>query len=327
MAPLLGPQLRLAWSACLGTAVLGLLLWWWASDNGAAARAVDEAREAYRQRQGSVPLAVAMARQREANDQLERMIGLRTRQIGLRPVPPFVLPERIDDPGEWFVVTYFQISDSLLREAARRGVVGYEQSLGFGFLQGRPPPRDEVAHWAQMLQLVTKTMWLALRVPDNSLSHVAIDLGSRVRVDPVAPEGRPHLLDEYPFRLSFRANLADVLWLVHQLVADMPTEQHDALQLWLREVDRRLREVMPRQGAAEATAGNVVSPLIIRGLEISSANTDPRDEFQILHCTLDLAGMAFLAREARERAGVVPSASRPGGAVPSAAGGRREAMP
>lgn len=96
-------------------------------------------------------------------------------------------------------------------------------------------------------------------------------------------EGSMPLLKEYPLTLTVRGSLKTILWILHRF--------------------------------GSATDGE--TPLILRGLEISSENVKPRDDIQILSATFVLAAMAFPPESAAapERLRAMPS-GKPQGARP-----------
>lgn len=316
MRPPIARALRASWLAFGGTAVVcaAFLAWW--SDWGAAGERARAARAAYQDRIGSLDLAEQVRKQTAANHELRAHIGERKEQTGVREVLPFTVPADFDkEPKEYFRVAYSRIRDDLLFRASRRGSAGYDQDLGFGFLQGGLPESERVEGWLLMLQLTSKAAYLALHAPHNTLENIAIaDLGSSFAPTTAGPEDRPPLLREYRFQLSVDGSLHDILWLLHQLSAETQTDAHRQMQEWLSGDDGVADKVYQALygSRADAPAGEaIVSPLVVLGLRIASRNVEPDQAVQTLSARFDLAGMEFMdAAERGDGAGGADAAAR-----------------
>ncbi|MDA3959755.1 MAG: hypothetical protein PF961_03120 [Planctomycetota bacterium] len=304
MKPVIRPALRTSWLVFVGSVVVcALFLAFW-SDWGAVAAEVETARTQYEDRLGSLNLAGQVAAQQNANAVLQKHIDELKAQTGVREVVPFTVPEDFTKPAsEYFRVAYSRIRDDLLRLASLRGSQGYDQDLGFGFLQGGLPDPERVEQWLLMLQLTSKASYLALSAPHNTLHNIKVgDLGSAFEPVLTGPEERQALLREYRFDLQVEGSLHDILWLVHQLSAETQTEDHRKMQQWLSGrngvADKVYQALYGEQ--TQAPGGDAtVSPLVVLGLKIDSQNLEADQSVQTLSAHLQLAGMEFLTDEER----------------------------
>jgi len=319
MRPPVERELKTSWAVFAAAVVLcgGFLAWWW--DWGATAEAEHRAALAYQQRRAELDLARQLQLQQQHNVALDRHIEDLKQQTGVREVQPFIAPGAMRG-GQYFQALLFKIRQDLEATARRRGVGGYDPSLGFEFLQGRIPRPELVDQWLLMLQLTSKAAYLALNSPRNSLQVIEIrDLGSGFQPHERGPRGRPPLLDEYRFELEVHGSLRDILWLHHQLVAEEPTAAHREMQKWLNGEDgvtsqvyqsqSELRDVAPPEVDHEAAE---VSPLVLLDLTIESPTRLSDEETQPLKAEFTLAGMDFLPRAERGQAAPVVTADAGG---------------
>ena len=308
MQPRMDQDVRISWIALAVTAVvvIGTLAWYY--DWGEQADAVTTEARRYLNRTGELPYAQQLDRLRDRNADLANYLEELQAQVGIREVPPFLMPPPEQKPGEYFTVVYSQIWSELQQRASRFSIENYDYTIGFGHLEGRPPAtREEVRYYLTMLQLVTKAVYFSLSTPDKTVQTVAVR-----GVDPktrlvTGPDGRPPLLLEYPFELEVRASLKDILWLLHQLSDDQldlsqRTDEQRDFGVWLQTVIDKLEESGGLQVSYDGAegAGNEICPLIVRGLTIVSGNLETADQVTQLDVVIQLAGMEFLTPNERQ---------------------------
>ncbi|MHC5067636.1 MAG: hypothetical protein ACYTF0_03495 [Planctomycetota bacterium] len=297
----LRPDLMKSWAVFAATLVLGAGFMWWWSDVAQLRGQEERAAAAYQQQLGQLDLAGQVAAQRAANERLASHLSDLKGNTGVREVAPFMVPENYRRPSEYFRVAYDKIREDLLRRAEEIRSSDYDQDLGFGFLADKIPDPDNVDRWLLMLQLVSKAAYLAQSAPDGSLHGISIDdLGSGFAPVLRGAEGRPAHLREYPFRLTVNGSLRDILWLLHQLSAEQPTPIHRRMQRWLGGRDGVADKVSAALGgidAMPASDADEVSPLVVRGLDISSGNVRADQQVQTLTAIFDLAGLEFIAAD------------------------------
>jgi hypothetical protein len=99
--------------------------------------------------------------------------------------------------------------------------------------------------------------------------------------------------------MQITGSLRSILWLIHQLSMEGDhSKELERFRGLLREITTKVDKVIPT-GVASDTAGNVASPLIVRGITVESGNLLPTDQLTQLTVTLQLAGMEFLSAEER----------------------------
>jgi len=296
MTPNVDPEIRASWLGFAATIAICAVALWVVWDGGETRRQREAQKEEYEKRRGFYPLEEEVAKARTSVDELLANIDDFKDRVGIRDVAPFILPERRAHRGYYFRVVYDQIREEL-SDLARRRSTTLDTTLGFDFPGDKPPPNAEAQHWATMLQLVSKAVYLALSTEDSlQLVEVApLKTGHRVAT---GPESRPPLLREYPFQLTVRGSLKDILWLLHQLSADEETDAHRDFHVLLDDVTGKVRTVIPSLTSDDR--GRRVGPLIVRGMTINSENATPVDQISQLTATFDLAGMQFLSHEERE---------------------------
>jgi len=329
MRPSIRKELRNSWlifGAAVTLSVIGLAA---LHSYGPDTERLADERAAYETRRGVLPLSDQVGLQQQANHFLGQRIEELKKQTGLRTVPPFRAPPTEENPGVYLVAAYKQIREALDQIARDRHVAEYDSDMGFltHIAQGRPPPADELEHWNKMLQLITKACYLALNAPLNSIKEVRADFGGQARVDKTGPAGRPPLLYEYPFELTVRGSLHDVLWLLHELSADRVTEEQGRMLAWLQRVKRKIDQAR-QQPEDESEFAEAIGPLIVRGIRVQSENLLPEQNLQEIEVTFDLAGMEFLDNQQRGIQGSsapAPSDTGDGGLVP--AGREKSARP
>ena len=343
MTPNVAKEMQLSWMVFAIAAVICAIAVFIAYDGGAAADREAAAEAAYRSRTGDLELVTQINAQAVANAKLVDHVEALKQRVGMRSVLPFLAPaSNAMDPGEYFLATEYQIRSGLLKIANARSTIGYPDSIGFAFMGGVRPPEEDVSHWLKMLQLVSKSVYLALSAKRNTVQDLTISFNPAVSVTEAGPEGRPVLLRQYPFELRLKAQLQDVLWLMHQLAAEEPTAEHDEFKAWLGNITRDLlisdtgmvsQADLKRAGVSaeddgvsviralradgrlpfsdSVSIGNDVSPLIVRGLSVNSGNITSADNSAVLDVTFLLAGMEFLDAQERGDAATLAAASRP----------------
>lgn len=308
MRPRLDNEVKLNWIILAAVVVIGAGALAWFADWGAGAEQVDEERRRYNNRVGDLLYSEQLNRMRARNDDLSNYLLELQQQVGIREVPPFLMPPDDVKPGLYFTVVYSQIWSVLQQRANRFSVASYDYQIGFGHLGGRPPAsREEVRYYLTMLQLITKAVYLGLSTPDKTVQHLAINGVDPANRRVTGPAGRPPLLIEYPFELQVHASLKDILWLLHQLSDDQldprrRSSVQGAFSKWLQQdIIAALAENSDQQFSLSGAegAGNEVCPLIVRGLSVTSGNLQAVDQLEQLEVTIQLAGMEFLTTNER----------------------------
>ncbi len=320
MRPTIHREMKIGWYALAAVALLGGgVLWYlWSSVQKSRMQVVQE-RQDYRTRVGHFPYEYPenhdkkgqgeLAKAKRGLENLRRNIEGFKRMVGLNKASPFILPPpAARDRGYYVKVVYDTIRDELNGMARLRSEVDFADDLGFHFPSNDPPPAEEAQHWSTMLQLVSKAAFLALQTNFDDdldgLRHIAIGRLRNGHQVATGPGGRPPLLREYPFTLTVKGSLKDILWLLHQLSADHGTPSHQQYHRLLRQVAGKVKRTVEELGLAiegmDIQVDDIhTGPLIVQGLNISSKNSQPIDHISQLTATFRLAGMDFLDNDER----------------------------
>lgn len=279
ITPLLQRERVLAWSGILVAAILAGGVCWWVADDGSAAAAATAASQEMDKVKGPVLLSDRLREQKQANQELADSIDALRQGNGFTIGRDFLVPEKNEQPGQYFNERLLIVQDSLRAKAKDRNIV-YQERLGFERVV-KVPPAEEAEHLLIMLQLTERA---ASAVIDTPASIKPVD-SFAISQPTKGPEltgaaGRPPLLREYPLKITLRAKLPTLLWILHRLA----------------QVD-----------------GPGGYPLIVRKLDISSKNLDPKDEVHSLDAVLEVAGMRFLEADERATAGKPAAKARSAG--------------
>ncbi|TVR16076.1 MAG: hypothetical protein EA401_01875 [Planctomycetota bacterium] len=291
MKPDMRTSERKAWITAGVTLVVALVAWWIASDGGATTAAHTRAASAYENRIGPRPLAQQVAQQSQAIADTQEQIDELKAQTGVSRIAPFVKPRR--DSGGYiaFLIRYLRQELQL-----RAQTFTIDERLGFNLLGTRPPPDHEADGWLNMLQMVTKALYLCSEAPGHIDEARIVSLTTT----PIAtgPAGRPALLHEYPFTLEVTGTLESISWLLVQLSSDERTQgnKDGDLRDWLVHIRRGVREAGYPVNEPEERSS--IGPLIVRGFNIIGSRLEDHP-ISRLTVTFDLAGMHFLSDEER----------------------------
>lgn len=282
---------HIAWGTAAGTLLVSLLAWWIASDGGATKAEHQRAASAYENRIGPRPLARQVDEQRQAIATTQEQIDELKMQTGVSRIAPFIRPRR--DSGGYiaFLIRYLRQELQL-----RAQTFTIDERLGFNLLGTRPPPESEADGWLNMLQMVTKALYLCSEAP-GAIDAVRVTSLTTSPI-PTGPAGRPALLHEYPFTLEVTGTLESISWLLVQLSSDerTPGNKDEDLRDWLTHIRRGVREAgYPVNEPEEASS---IGPLIVRGFNIIGSRVEEHP-ISRLTVTFDLAGMHFLSDEER----------------------------
>lgn len=308
MKPNLTRERKRSWGVLTAVFVLCALVLAWYHDWGELSEELTTQRTRHASLTGSLQLQGLIDQQRAVNQQLRARIKERQRDVGIRPRPPFVVPETgrgsADDSGDYFQDLYYAIRESLLNLGQTRGAVeSFDTKMGFAFAEGRPPARDPVDRWLTMLQLVTKACYLACQSKYREITMIEVAPIQAAEGILRGAEGRDPILREYPFSLHVRGTLRDILWLLHQLSYDNrageQTEASQRLQAWRRGLIADLNaktRFKVQADAAELQAA--FGPIAVLGLTIDGNVEDLEleeiDNLAQLDVHIDLVGMEFL---------------------------------
>lgn len=308
MKPNLSRERRTSWLLLMAAAILGSIVVAIVHDWGEAAGQLEQAHTHHQQIAGPADLADLISQQQAVNSAVAERIAQRQEEVGIHPLPPFVVPAAGIVAAEYFQILYYTIREDLKNLAMNRGAVKrFDENMGFAFAQGRPPVGDPIEQWLTMLQLVSKATYLAGQSRWREIESIDITpIRAADGVERGAP-GRPAMLVEFPFQMRVRGTLRDILWLLHELSADHslePTPAAEALRDWRHDLIGKLRERARIAIADDDELDDMIGPIAVLGLSIEGGNLNPIDNLQQLEAVFDLAGMRFL--------GVPDSGAQPG---------------
>ncbi|MFW5750012.1 MAG: hypothetical protein ACOCZK_00040 [Planctomycetota bacterium] len=308
MKPNLTRERKRSWGVLAAVFACCALAVAWYHDWGELSQQLATQREQHDSLTGSLELQGLIDAQQGVNQQLRARIEERQRDVGIRARPPFVVPETgrgsADDSGDYFQDLYYAIRESLLNLGQTRGSVeSFDTKMGFAFAEGRPPPRDPVERWLTMLQLVTKTCYLACQSKYREITLIEVAPIQAAEGILRGAEGRSPILREYPFSLHVRGTLRDILWLLHQLSYDNraseQTEASQRFQAWRRGLIEDLSAKTRFKVQANPTElQTAFGPIAVLGLTIDGNAEDLEleqlDNLAQLDVHIDLVGMEFL---------------------------------
>jgi hypothetical protein len=287
VSPDLSSQRQLGLVACaLALLVaIGMPVWAsWDSTDSAARLEAAKKEVAAAKVAGSQPLQARVAQQRAANAAvLANIVELKT-QTGFRTAPRYQIPSGSAEPGKFFSDLHSIVAGELQKKCVSKGIQFQE---GIGFTK-EVLKREENAEVAQellnVLQLTEKALNTAISDHKDAPDPIESFKISHGKTD---ESGLP-LLREYPIKLEVRCSLKRILWILHSVGTRVESEP----------------------------------PLILRGLSITSNNTKPKDDIQILDATFDLAAMAFPKTDSTG-----PALARPGSRPADPASAEMKARP
>lgn len=295
MRPDMSKDIHTGWIVLAVVAVITVIAYMVVSDGGTSAKRYQQLLTAYQSSQGDTqyPLQEEIRKQRLATDRLINNLELIKKETGITPIQPFSLPANyLGQKGSYFRKLY-DISVEYLRGRARNKRISYEDNLGFTFPDALILEEDVAEVELKRLQLSVRAILLALSTPDR-LREVSIEHGTIIKTGPIS---RPPLLREYPFTVSVRGSLKDILWLLHQYSAD--TVPPDSVSDWNKFVNYSQRHMKME---VKPTRAQDHFPLILRGFSITSNNTEPIDNISQLDAVFELGGMEFLSDAERQAA-------------------------
>lgn len=318
MRPNIAHEIKVNYAILGGVVLLGLIALLVVHDWGAASEAYERTRDTYTRSQGhDLQLAEQVKELEKAKDALAGRIEDLKGRVGLQMVMPFVLSEakrsRRSRHGEEFFRIYNQVRDKL-REKARRGNVEFNDAMGFGFLDGKPPPDERAREHMIMLQLVSKAVYMALHTPNREISSVQVlplmMAQNVVLAGPSREAGKDYpgrdapLMREFHFGIRVVGSLHDQLWLLHRLSLDQPpTKEHEDFKNWLQGLAKeilspRLIRSLQEADSESSVVGNEVCPLVVTDCRIASHNAQQINGVSYLTMELQLSGMEFLDEDA-----------------------------
>jgi len=264
----LSRQQMQGWAVLGGIAVVCLIAFYVVWDGGALEEQVQAAKETVVQ--GPQDLGEQVRRGQAANAELAKTIDALKSAVGFNTEKAFQVTDAEEfkrQLGYFFVTKRDTITQRLRNRARDIGINEFEEYLGFGVSQHRPPsktpPEDYLAlDLLRMLQLTEKAVSICLETPSPMQKILVIPHGD-VRPISISAPGRPPVLQEYRLSLVIRGSLKDILWVIHRL-----------------------------SPGREATGDEY--PLVLKALKITSDNRSPVDGIQFIDCELTVAGMHFL---------------------------------